>query len=548
MKSNQLLSRSVDVGASLFISFLLLGAGAALARIDQSSISTPIEARPDTRGSPAANRNEAVQLRVDRAYGKLPLIFEANQGQVDDHVRFISRGRGSTLFLTSTEAVLMLTRSGDSPAGNKIRSGKLDPIKQRPAQPKNTSGSVVRMKLVGANREARITGLKPLPGTVNHFIGKDPSRWRTNVPTYASVEYRDVYPGVNLVYYGNQRQLEYDFVVAPGADPSVIRLAFEGADKLTLDPQGNLILHTAVGEVVQRAPLVYQESSGVRREVSGRYVLQGRRVGFQVSAYDTTKPLVIDPVLFYSTYLGGGANDDGRAIAVDTAGNAYVAGTTASPNFPTTAGALQTTPSGGDLFVTKLNSTGSGLIYSTYLRSNGGGGVGGIAVDGFGNAYVAGASQSTDFPTTPGAFQTVYRGGDSDAFVVKLSPTGSALIYSTYLGGQSTDFGFALAVDGGGNAYVTGFTASGDFPIANAVQSACASAGCGVAFVTKLNQSGSALVYSTYLGGSGNFDNGTGVAVDSSGSAYVTGSTNSSDFPTTTVRFDVSLVASGTPS
>src|SRR5213596_1682462 len=384
-------------------------------------------------------------VRVSEAYGKLPLYFEANKGQTDEQVRFLARGSRSTLFLTPSEAVLVFTH-------------------------REVSRTVLRMTFIGANPEPSVVGAEELPGKANYFIGSDPANWRTDVPTYAKVRYKNVYPGIDLIYYGNQRQLEYDFVVSPGADPRRIRLGFHGADKLEVDAQGDLVLHTATGVIRQRKPVVYQEVEGTRREIAGGYVLEGaRRVGFRVTAYDARRPLVIDPALFYSTYLGGSDSDEGFAIAVDTAGNAYVTGLTFSKNFPTTPGAFQPTPdplAGNNAFVTKLNPTGSALVYSTYLGGNNDDQGLGIAVDAAGNAYVAGQTGSSTFPTTPGAFQRFESGGlnDPDAFVTKLNPLGSALVYSTYLGGGSRDHATGIALDAAGNAYVTGNTSSVQFP------------------------------------------------------------------------------------
>jgi hypothetical protein len=405
--------------------------------------------------------------------------------------------------------------------------------------------TAIRMIFAGANTTPRVTGLQELPGKANYFIGNDPTTWRTNVPTYAKVRYDDIYPGIDLIYYGNQRQLEYDFVVRPGADPTRIVLGFQGAARLEVDAQGDLVLHTAAGPIRQRKPVIYQEVDGVRTEIQGGYVLTDRhQVSFRVAAYVASQPLIIDPVLFYSTYLGSGGLDGGSGIAVDTAGNAYVTGETFSMNFltpfPTTPGSFQTTSGvGSDAFVTKLNPTGSALVYSTYLAGSGFDTGSGIAVDALGNAYVTGATRSGDFPTTLGAFQPTFGGGFNEAFVTKLNPTGSALVYSTYLGGRGGflgDGGSGIAVDGAGNAYVTGATDSPDFPTTvGAVQPTIR--GGFDAFVTKLNPTGSALVYSTYLGGTSASDEGSGIAVDTAGNAYVTGSTFSRDFPTTVGAF-----------
>ena len=457
----------------------------------------------------------AGQPPAGEAYGKLPLHFEVNRGQTSDEVRFFSRGPGYGFYLTPDAQAVLVLKHG-----------------------------VLRTTLVDAAPGAPVTGLEELPGKANYFIGNDPAKWRSNVPTYAKVRYREVYPGIDLVYYGNQRQLEYDFVVAPGANPQRIGLAFKGVDRLEIDAQGDLILHAPGGALRQRKPVVYQDIDGIRREIAGGYEMRGQQVGFQVAAYDKTRPLVIDPVLSYSTYLGGSSLEEGWTIAVDSAGNAYVAGTTTSTNFPTTGTAFDTTLSGSsDAFVTKLNATGSALVYSTYLGGSATeGGAIGIAVDSLGNAYVTGGTTSADFPVTAGAFQTAL-GGGTDAFVTKLSATGSALLYSTYLGGSGAEAGFfRIALDAAGNAYVAGHTDSADFPTTpGAFQTTFA--GNVAAYVTKLDPSGSALVYSTYLGGSSIpiggsfFKQSISIAVDGAGNAHVAGGTTSNAFPTTPGAF-----------
>ena len=478
----------------------------------------------------ATEPEAAKKTRLQERYGKLPLSFEGNQGQTDRRVNFISRGSGYSLFLTPTEAVLRL-RIADRRSRNELKKG----LAAGSRTPSNPKSSVLRMKFVGANPSPQVLGVDELPGKSNYFIGNDPAKWQANVPNYARVKYEGVYPGVDLVYYGNQRQLEYDFVVAPGADPTAIKLALEGVRKMRVDARGDLVLRTTAGDVRWQQPIIYQEIDGVRRDVSAAYELKARRqVGFRVGAYDQSRPLIIDPVLVYSTYLGGNRIDEGLGIAVDAAGSAYVTGYTNSMNFPTTPGAFHTTPTDTfDAFVVKLDATGSSLAYSTYL----GGSVDffhnfdvgfSIAVDGAGSAYVAGRTDSPDFPTTLGAFQTTSAGG----FVTKLNATGSALVYSTYLGGGSmNEYPQSIALDGSGSAYVAGLTDSPGFPTTfGAFQTTFA--GASDAFVTKLDATGSTLIYSTYLGGS-NFDIAYAIDVDISGGAYVTGFTNSTDFPTT---------------
>lgn len=490
--------------------------------------------------SPAAQGGKPAQIKVDKAtrarvsesYGKLPLSFEANGGQQDPQVKFLSRGSGYNLFLTNREAVLVLTKSEKlAPASaNKMTHATLS------QEPKRQS-IVLRTQIVGADPAAKVTGKEELPGRVNHFIGSDPAKWHTDVVTYAKVRYEQVYPGIDLVYYGNQGQLEYDFVVGPGADPSRLRLRMDGAQKMYVDSQGRLVVQTGGGALCWNKPNVYQQAGGKRQAVKGKYVLRrGHELGFEVAAYDTAKSLIIDPSLVYSTYLGGTSFDSASGIAVDTSGNAYVTGWTTSTNFPTTPGAFQTMLNGStfDIFVTVLNPTGTALIYSTYLGGTSADSATGIAVDTAGNAYVTGGTYSTDFPTTPGAYQTTF-GGYYDAYATELNPTGSALVYSTYLGGSDIDGGHGIAVDTSGNAYVAGDTDSANFPTtAGAFQ--ITSSGSKDAFVTELNPTGSALVYSTYLGGSG-LDYGDGVALDTSGNAYITGEAYSSDFPTTAGAF-----------
>jgi uncharacterized protein (TIGR03437 family) len=465
---------------------------------------------------------------VNEAYGKLPLSFEANQGQVDARVKFMARGDGYSLFLTANEAVLALR------------------------------SSVLRMKLAGAHPTPQIKGLDKLPGKSNYFIGRDPRRWRANVPTYSRVRYRNAYPGIDLIYYGNQRRLEYDFVIAPGADPRMIRLAFEGAQRMGVDKGGDLVLQTNVGEIRQLKPVVYQEVNGKREIIAGRYVIKGKhKVGFELGAYDKNRPVVIDPVLHYSTFLGGSSSEEGIGIAVDAAGNAYVTGSTVSTDFPR-SNALQPTFGGGDCgfgtplpcpdaFVTKLNAGGTVLLYSTYLGGNGGESGLDIAVDASGQAYVTGVTNSANFPITAGAVQPTFGGGTcfiqpcSDAFVVRLNAAGTGLVYSTYLGGNRQESGNGLAVDTSGNVYVTGVTSSRDFPVTPGAFQTLRdgfptptgfSEVISDVFITKLNAAGNAFVYSTFLGGDSS-DAGSDIAIDSAGNVYVTGNTSSSNFPTT---------------
>jgi hypothetical protein len=450
------------------------------------------------------------------------LSFEANRGQTDSQVKFLSRGNGYDLYLTPAEAVLEWRN-----ADGGMRIGENKNPKSKIQNPKS---SVVRMKLVGANPAPQVTGLDELPGKSHYFIGNDPTRWRTNIPHYAKVRYEAVYPGIDLVYYGHQRQLEYDFVIAPGADPNAITLSFEGPDNIEVDAQGDLVLYAASGPIRQHRPIVYQEVDGVRQEISGSYVLKDtHQVRFQVGDYDVARPLVIDPVLVYSTFLGGNDKDLGNGIAVDADGHAYVTGRTRSLNFPT-RNPSQPLFGGGDsdAFVAKLNPEGTMLLYSTYLGGSNRDHGREIAVDADGNASVAGFTVSTNFPTR-NALQRNFGGGFDDAFVAKLNPEGSMLLYSTYLGGNDEDSARDIAMDAAGNIYVAGRTQSPNFPTRNALQRVYGG-GDNDAFVAKLNPEGTMLLYSTYLGGSGS-DEGRGMAVDEGGNAYVTGNTSSTNFP-----------------
>ena len=480
---------------------------------------------PGRREAPArtdADAKAQTPSRDDSAresYGRMPLSFEANRGQTESSVDFLARGAGYALFIRPTEAVFVL-RNDESVASGSPKH-----------ETRNTKSKVLRMRLVGANAGARAEASGELAGKANYFVGDDPAKWRTGVEMYARVRYAEVYEGVELVYYGNQRQLEYDFRVAPGADARAVSLEFEGADKVELNEGGELLLKVGGETIRQPKPFVYQEAAGARREVECVYALaKDGRVGFDVGEYDASLPLVIDPVLVYSTYLGGSGGDQAWSVKVDSAGSAYVAGYTTSTNFPT-ANALQAANAGfQDAFVAKINAAGTALVYSTYLGGNGGDQARGLAIDSSGNAYVTGFTGSTNFPTA-NAFQAAQGAGNSqDAFVTKLNAAGTALVYSSYLGGDGAlEFGEDVAVDSAGNAYLTGVTNSTNFPTANPIQAA--HSGGGDVYITKINAAGNALVYSTYLGGS-DFDIAEGIAIDSSGNAVVTGDTRSTNYPT----------------
>jgi uncharacterized repeat protein (TIGR01451 family) len=475
--------------------------------------------------APTVARSEK---RIRAIYNQSPLIFEPNQGQTDPRVKFLARGQGYGLFLTSGEAVLQLQSAG-----------------------KNLRASAVRMSLAGGNLAPEVRGENRLPGVSNYFIGNNPSAWHANIPQFARVTYYGVYPGIDLAYYGRQGRLEYDFNVAPGGDPKRVALEFKGAERLSLKGTGDLVLSTAGSSVRLHAPLAYQMRGDVREPVESRFVvLAANKVGIEVGVYDPARELVIDPVLTYSTYLGGSGAETLPQVAVDSGFNFYVSGSTASTNFPTTSGALQTTLAGAaNVFITKFNSNGSALVYSTYLGGNGTDSSAGIAVDQGFNVYVGGTTSSSNFPTK-GGYQSAPLSSGNHVFVSQLDPSGNALLYSTYLSGSGTDTASGLAIDASGDAFVTGTTTSTDFPTTSGAFQTPTSVpplptadnhffASEVSTLTTNNGTAS-LLYSTYFGG-GNPVNGTatggGIAVDASGNFYITGGTNflhvgnTDDFP-----------------
>ncbi len=466
--------------------------------------------------------------------GSMPLGFEANYGQCDSRVKFISRGAGYNLLLSASEATFQL-RKTNCGLEKKITTDYVGKTPIPNSAIHLPQSEVVQMKLVGANPDAKLQGLDKQPSLSNYFIGKDPANWRTAVPNFAKVRYENIYNGIDLIYYGNPRDLEYDFKLAPGASSTAIRLSFEGADKLEIDRHSDLVLHVADREVRQRKPLAYQTVDGRRREIACRYTLienpksktQNPMVGFEIGDFDTTRPLIIDPVMVYSTYFGGAGNDEGNSITIDGAGNVYVAGLTDSINFPGVNSAQPMFGGGAqDAFVLKLDPTGTRVVYATYLGGNGQDNATSIALDAAGNPCVTGFTESTDFPIR-NALQAA-KNGNFNTFVTKLNGAG-ALLNSTLLGGSASDYGSSIAVDATGNMYVAGLATSADFPMANAMQPQ--SGGAVDLYLAKIDASGSRLLYSTYLGGSG-IDATSSIAIDSAGNLYVTGLTSSRDFRT----------------
>jgi hypothetical protein len=454
------------------------------------------------------------------AWGRsLPLAFEPNQGQADSRVQFLSTGNGVASYLMGRETLL---RHGSA---------------------------TVRMRLVGA-RSPRAEGLDLLPGTSSYFIGSDASRWHTRIPQFARVRYRNIYAGVDLIYYGNQGKLEYDFVVAPGADPSVIRVAYSGLRKLSVDSKGDLVLETPSGEIRQRRPVVYQESAGHRVEIAAAYRLdRAGRIGIEVGRYDATRPLIIDPVIEYGTYFGGGRDDGIAKVKVGADGNVYLLG-------QTLGGSLGLTTM--DITVTKFSNQ---VLYTMKITSSPRivNGPTGLAVDAAGNAYIAGITPDRNFPMV-NAFQSQNRGiGAGSIFVAKVSPDGSQLLYSTYLGGSITDLAGGIAVDSTGNLYLAGSSNSPDFPVRNSLErpvSGETGAPAGFigavpqpkALVAKLSPSGS-LIFASLFGGDpgpSGFSQAINIAVDSSG-VYAVGTTTSPVFPARKVMATPELSSPGKP-
>jgi Beta-propeller repeat len=495
-------------------------------------------------------------------YGNLPIRFEVNVGQAPAGIEYLARGNGYTVALTQQAAIL-----------------GLHPVRALSAA---APPARLRLSLLHAQSQPRLRPERQQTSVSNYFVGSDPSKWHSNIANYAAVRYAQVYPGIDWVVYGNPRQLEYDFVVAPRSDPRQIALRIDGAQSLSLDDNGDLLVKVRDVTLRQLKPVVYQNADdGTRHNIESRYVLTHQQVAFALGDYDHSRELIIDPSFVYSTYLGGSSFDSATAIAVDNQGNAYVVGGTTSADFPTKNPLQAKNLQSANAFIAKFNATGSALVYSTYLGGSGnhyygnlsvcsirgsvaavigGDGATAIAVDAAGNAYVAGFTNSSDFPTV-NPFQATNHAAAAptygmNGFLVKLNAAGSALVYSTYLGGSgrdeapvlSGDSATGIAVDAAGNAYVTGITSSPDFPTLTAFQATNGQTATTsvTAFVTKFDATGSALQYSTYLGGSGHASFGdcaNGIAVDSGGNAYVVGQTSATNFPTAAAFQSANLAA-----
>jgi len=475
-----------------------------------------------------AEPSQSLNLNPD--FGKIPLYFIPNEGQAEKNVLFYAKTSSYTLWLTKEGLVFDSTR--------RIKKESTESIIQNPRY-KNSpevvkyERDVSRLVFVNANRSPEAIPVENTEHKVNYFRGNDKSKWRTNIQTSGAVLFRELYPNINLKVYGFERQIEYDFVVKPGGDISDISFVYTGVKKTRIDAVGNLVVQTEFGQLAHAKPVSYQLIEGKKLKIKAEFKeMENNTYGFRCVEYNQNYDLIIDPVvLVYSTYLGGSNSDSTHGIAVDSQDAVYVTGTTLSGNFPA-QNPIQGSFGGGscDAFITKINSTGSGLIYSTYLGGyNRDVGIG-IAVDSNGAVYVAGNTDSVNFPTK-NPIQGSFGGGSWDVFIAKINSSGSALIYSTYLGGSDLDKLYqGTAVDSNGAVYITGFTDSSNFPTRNPIQG---SFGGGLydAFIAKIKPSGGSLIYSTFLGGSGS-DSGLNLALDSECAVYITGSTDSSNFPT----------------
>jgi hypothetical protein len=517
------------------------------------STSAQSTSAPTAASTPVIPQNPRITRQVQAGYGKLPLTFEANRGQTDPSVKFLAHGSGYSVYLTAGQMVLSLRATSPTNPPTKSPTNSFTKI-----APSSTKNAIIQLNLVGANQNPAVTGEQLQPGKVNYFIGNDRKKWQTNVPLYKQVRYASIYPGIDLIYYGNQGRVEHDFVVAPGADPRQIQLEVKGADRLSLADNGDLVMHVAEREIHLQAPTLYQEFHGLQVPVTGQYKLQSAtRVAFALGPYDKTMPLVIDPVLAYGTFLGGLGDDEASAIAVDSLGSAYVTGYTDSPNFPL-ASQSSPAPFGANVFLAKLDVSGSSLIYADYIGGNSDDFATALVLDSSDDVFLTGTTYSSDFPTTEITYQSSNNTeGNQTAFVTEVSPDGSTLLYSTYLGGSYQDGGTGIGLDGSGNIYVAGWTWSLDFPVSSGAYQTAAGENQEeyygeYGFVTAIASNGASLIYSTYFAGSTNIvqdcyygpcwpdpiSSVSGIAVDASGNVYVAGNTNTYNFPTTTGAYE----------
>jgi hypothetical protein len=479
------------------------------------------------------------QERRGGTFSRLPLFFEENQGQLPCSAKFIARGTRYQFLISPASATVTLQRAAPIALASPMDRDRLK-------EPREVVTRSLQLEFLGARHEAPVSGEGQMPGTINYFLGSGPAQWHTSIPSFAAVDVEELYPGISLRYYGNELRLEYDFTIAPGADPNLISFQVTGADETRIDSSGDLVLAFGGDEMRQPKPRLYQTIRGEHRDVRGGYRLRdGGIVSFEVGPYDRSFPLVIDPVLSYSTFFGGNSGDTGLAIKVDQFGFVYVVGQTLSTQFGFSnsipPGAVQTNFQGGtvngDGFVAKLGPTGTNLVYFSYLGGSGNDGALDLAVDQAGNAYVTGFTDSTNFPilnalypTIAGSLDTNFLVYPSDAFITELNSNGTALVFSTYFGGTGPEVASSIALDSQANIYLTGYTYSSNFPTVNAAYTNLS--GFNDVFVSRFGPGGSPLIYSTYIGGT-NRDEAGGIVADDSQVAYITGYTSSSNFPVT---------------
>lgn len=461
---------------------------------------------------------------LNRVYKDSSLRFELQSRKANTSLNYISRNSSYVFSFGARDNILLFSKADDNARGKFKALNLIDTIAKQTA-----TIDALRLNFISANSKSLGENIEKLKDTTNYLIGTDQKKWLKGVPRFAKVAYRDIYQGIDVFYHGNQGELRYDFVVAPNADASQIKFKFEGAvDKIEINQTGDLVLHLGDRYIIQRKPLAYQNQNGVALPVEVRYAIDAKnQISFVLGNYNKKKPLMINPVLVYSSYFGGSDEDTGTSIAVDSFGNQYIVGSTLSADLPDASNRAQTFTGKRDIYVAKVKADGSGTEYVTYIGGFGDDEATGIAVDNAGQVYITGTTSSLDFPTTSSSFQSMASNG-TNAFVAKLSADGSRLIYSSYLGGNGDDEAYGIALDGQGNAYVTGITDSTDFPTTNAFQSSKKNGSD--AFITKFKPNGAELSYSSYIGGNG-ADWGLGIAVDSSGNAYVTGVTASADLP-----------------
>ncbi len=485
-------------------------------------------------GNAAAVDSTRAQAVHSFLTSNMPLCFEVNRGQVDGSARFMARGAAYQFLISPTEAVVTLRKHENSNTSSERIAVEVPAASA-------TQFRSVRLQFVGANPQAIVSGEKEMKARVNYFIGNDPSKWQAGVSLFERVRVEDIYPGIAVVHYGNQKELEYDFIIAPHADPSHITVRFTGADRVGVSGSGELVLTLGDEEIRQPKPKIYQTVQGMRKEIEGGYYLaDDRTMKFRVGEYDQSLALTIDPVLSYSTFIGGAKEDIGWAVVVDASGDLYLSGETRSPQFYASAASFQTNLAGttdnhGDAFIMKVDNSVTQLRYFTYLGGKTADSALALAVDGAGSAYLAGYTDSTNFPVRSEVFANlsgqanVFTGiKPVDAFVAKLDPSGSNLLFSTYIGGGAIDAAYGIALDSQTNVYVTGYTLSTNFPTRNTIRTN--QSGNGDVFIAKLDIANTNLIYSALFGGT-NQDVGADIATDATGKVFVTGYTSSTNFP-----------------